>query len=145
MTPDTNVLITGVTGLIGGELARRLSRCEVGKVFCLIRPNPMADVRSRLIERMQVSEDSRAAGWGDRLESVAGDVVVSRFGLSDHDDAQVTESVDMIIHCASELSFIRDARCRARSAARMSVGTCSSIKVACSICVNHPLFRPQPP
>jgi thioester reductase-like protein len=106
------VLITGVTGLIGGELARRLLRCEVGKISCLIRPNPMVDVRSRLIERMQFSEDNRAARWGESLGSVTGDVVAPRFGLSDHDDAQVTESVDMIIHCASELSFVRDARCR---------------------------------
>ena len=112
LTRETNVLITGVTGLIGGELVRRLLRCEVGKVFCLIRPNPMVDVRSRLIERMQFGDDSRAARWGESLESVTGDVVAPRFGLSDHDDAQVTESVDMIIHCASELSFIRDAHCR---------------------------------
>ena len=112
LTRETNVLITGVTGLIGGELIRRLLGCEVGKVFCLIRPNPMVDIRSRLIERMQFSEDNCAARWGESLESVAGDVVAPRFGLSDRDDARVTESVDMIIHCASELSFIRDARCR---------------------------------
>ena len=61
---------------------------------------------------MQFSGDGRAARWGESLESVAGDVIVPRFGLSDHDDAQVTDSVDMIIHCASELSFIRDDRCR---------------------------------
>ena len=109
---ETNVLITGVTGLIGGELVRRLLRCEVGRVSCLVRPNPMVDVRSRLIERMQFSKDSRAAQWGEGLETLAGDVAAPRFGLSDHDDAQVTESVDMIIHCASELSFIHDARCR---------------------------------
>jgi len=112
LTRETNVLITGVTGLIGGELIRRLLGCEVGKVFCLIRPNPAMNARSRLIERMQFSKDNRAAQWGESLESVTGDVVVPRFGLSDRDYAQVTESVDMIIHCASELSFIRDARCR---------------------------------
>ena len=112
LTRKTNVLITGVTGLIGGELVRRLLRCEIGKVFCLIRPNPMVDARSRLIERMQCGEDSRTARGNESLESVTGDVVVPRFGLSDPDDARVTESVDMIIHCASELSFIRDARCR---------------------------------
>jgi thioester reductase-like protein len=106
------VLITGVTGLIGGELVRRLLRCEVGKVFCLIRPNPAVDVRSRLIERMQLSKDSRAAKWGESLESVTGDVAIPRFGLSDRDYTQVTESVDIIIHCASELSFIRDDLCR---------------------------------
>lgn len=109
----TNVLITGVTGLIGGELVRRLVDCEVGKVFCLIRPNSAMDVRSRLAERMQqFSNDKQAAHWGESLESVPGNVVAPRFGLSDRDYAQVTESVDIIIHCASELSFIRDALCR---------------------------------
>jgi len=108
----TNVLITGVTGLIGGELVRRLVDCEVGKVFCLIRPNSEMDVRSRLAKRMQFSNDKCAAHWGESLKSVPGDVVAPRFGLSDHDYTQVTESVDIIIHCASELSFIRDALCR---------------------------------
>lgn len=112
LTRATNVLVTGVTGLIGGELVRRLLRCEVGKVFSLVRPNATLNVRGRLIERMQFSEGSRAARWGENLEAVAGDVVVPRFGLSHYDEAKVTDSVDMIIHCASELSFIRDARCR---------------------------------
>jgi nucleoside-diphosphate-sugar epimerase len=88
-------------------------------VSCLIRPSPMMDVRSRLAERMQLSRDGQAARWGEDLESLAGDVVAPRFGLSDHDDALVTESVDMIIHCASELSFIRDARCRETNVAGM--------------------------
>lgn len=112
LTRTTNVLVTGVTGLIGGELVRRLLRSEVGTVFCLVRPNPTVDARSRLIERLQFSETSQADRWGGSLRAVAGDVIVPRFGLSDHDDSEVTESVDMIIHCASELSFIRDARCR---------------------------------
>lgn len=52
-------------------------------MFCLVRPNPTVDVHSRLIERMKFNEDSRAAPWGESLESVAGDVVVRRFGLNE--------------------------------------------------------------
>ncbi|NLX14352.1 MAG: NAD-dependent epimerase/dehydratase family protein [Phycisphaerales bacterium] len=112
LTKDTNILITGVTGLIGGELVRRLLGHEVGKVFCLIRPNPMGDARARLIERLRFSADDRTDRQGRSLEPVTGDVASPRFGLSDQDESQVAESVDMIIHCASELSFIHDERCR---------------------------------
>lgn len=110
LTRDTNVLITGATGLIGGELIRRLLSSDIGRVSCLIRPSETADARSRLIERLRLSGDSLVES-DDRLEALAGNVAMPDFGLSGDDLAKVADSVDMIIHCASELSFIRDAHC----------------------------------
>ncbi len=115
----TNVLITGVTGLIGGELVRRLLGRGIGKVFCLVRPNLTGDVRSRLMERMRFGEDSPPDGWTQHLKAMAGDVVAPGFGLSDDESDEVAASADVIIHCASEVSFIRDARCTETNVAGM--------------------------
>jgi len=110
LTRDTHVLITGATGLIGGELVRRLLSNGVGSVTCLVRPNTSADARGRLIERLRLS-GNRHAESDARLKTLTGDVSAPGFGLSDTDAVSMADSVDMIIHCASELSFIRDAHC----------------------------------
>ncbi len=106
----SNVLVTGVTGLIGGEFVRRLLDTDVGSVYCLIRPKAGSDARTRLKERLRRSGDAR--GDDPRLRAIAGDVTQERFGMSDVDYADVTRSVDVVVHCASELSFIRDRNCR---------------------------------
>ncbi len=111
ITHGTNVFITGVTGLIGGELVRRLLRAHTGDIYCLIRPGSRGNAQERLIERLQLSEDGGAAA-ARTLKPVAGDVAKPRFGLSDEDFQTVSRNVDVVIHCASELSFIRDAHCR---------------------------------
>ncbi|HUU83785.1 MAG TPA: SDR family oxidoreductase [Phycisphaerae bacterium] len=110
--PQTTILITGVTGLIGGELVRRLVRCGVGKIFCLIRPTPEATATERLVQRLRRSGDLDLLEGTASLQAVAGDVTLPRFGLSVGDAALVADSVNMVIHCASELSFIRDVSCR---------------------------------
>jgi thioester reductase-like protein len=107
LTKTTNVLVTGVTGLIGGELVRSLARSEVGRVLCLIRPT--FPVRDRLAQRLTQSGEAVDHAY---LEPVAGDVALPRFGLSDRDYDDIASCVDIVIHCASELSFIRDAHCR---------------------------------
>jgi nucleoside-diphosphate-sugar epimerase len=108
---NANILVTGVTGLIGGEVVRRLLRLQTGDIYCLIRPGARGDARVRLLERLHLSEDAGAAA-ARCLRPIAGDVAQPRFGLSDVDFDRVSRSVDVVVHCASELSFIRDAHCR---------------------------------
>ncbi len=119
MNEDTNILMTGATGLIGGELVRRLVHSGVGRISCLIRPQTGRSAQDRLRERFQHSRDSALLGAEVPVEAVAGDVTAPRFGMTDRDFARVTDSVDMIIHCASELSFIRDISCRETNIAGM--------------------------
>ena len=109
---DTTILLTGVTGLIGGELVRRLMHCPVGRILCLIRPGTIGDARARLLERLRLSDVELDDPAIECIEAVTGDVALPRFGMNDADFAKVSESVDLIVHCASELSFIRDAHCR---------------------------------
>lgn len=119
LNSNTNILITGVTGLIGGEFVRRLARRGVGKIFCLIRPRPEITAAERLYERLDRSRDASLLEEESSLVPIAGDVTSPRFGMSDEDYAEVTSSVDLIVHCASELSFIRDVSCRETNIAGM--------------------------
>ena len=116
---DTSILVTGVTGLIGGELIRRLVRCGVGRIFCLIRPTPQATAAERLAERLRRSDDGGLLTESAGLEALPGDVTLPHFALSQDDAARVTQSINMIIHCASELSFIREVSCRRTNVAGM--------------------------
>jgi thioester reductase-like protein len=119
LNQKTNVLITGVTGLIGGELIPRLVDCGVGQIYCLIRPTAGATAVERLKYRLEQGGGLGRSGSQVRLEAIPGDVTAANFGMSRDDAARVTRSVNLIIHCASELSFIRDASCRATNIAGM--------------------------
>ena len=110
-TPRPSILLTGVTGLIGGELARRLARDPFGRVACLIRPMPDADPAERLADRLRRSDDDLPPGPGDRLEAVAGDVAAAGLGLSARDSARLVRNVHTIIHCAADTSFVHARRC----------------------------------
>lgn len=118
LTENTRILLTGVTGLIGGELARLLLRSPVGKVFCLVRPRPQQNAQSRLVERLLCTERASERVW-KKVGTVAGDVASPDFGLSKADYDRITQEVDLIIHCASELSFIHDANVRRTNIAGM--------------------------
>jgi nucleoside-diphosphate-sugar epimerase len=101
MTRGTNVLISGVTGLIGGEVLRRLAaRSHRGRVWALIRPTAERDPAGRLHDRFARSGDP--AGFG---EAVAGDILEPAWGLSPADRERVADSVEVIIHNAADTSF----------------------------------------
>ena len=112
MIQGANILVTGVTGLIGGELVRRLVCCGAAKVFCIIRPTPQASAADRLAERFRRSDDYALLDAADTVEAIPGNVIAPRFGMPEAKARQVANCVDLIIHCASELSFIHDASCR---------------------------------
>ena len=112
MIQGANILVTGVTGLIGGELVRRLVRQGAARVFCLVRPTDRLSAADRLTHRFAHNGDRHLLDTPGRIEAVPGNVTLPQFGMSSDDARRVCDSVDLIIHCASELSFIRDASCR---------------------------------
>jgi len=102
LTAASNILITGATGLIGGEIVRRLDGLTRGRVWALIRPRDGAGVAERLEVRYRRSGDD---GPGPNVEAVAGDVTAPGWGLNPGDLSRVTDSVDFLIHCAADTSF----------------------------------------
>ncbi|SFC29822.1 Thioester reductase domain-containing protein [Polaromonas sp. OV174] len=93
------VLLSGATGLIGGELMLILAARGVYST-AVVRAADADQARFRLLERLQ-----KSALWkpefAEMVSAEAGDVVEPDFGLSD----QVLRSADVILHSAASTSF----------------------------------------
>ncbi|HOJ73422.1 MAG TPA: SDR family oxidoreductase [Phycisphaerae bacterium] len=112
MSSQHCILLTGATGLIGGELLPLLLSEPGNKVWALVRPDGISDADSRLAARVQRGNTSGLEIAWDRLTGVAGDLTVDHLGMAPDDRRAVASSVDTILHCAAETSFIRDEGCR---------------------------------
>lgn len=108
----SNVFVTGVTGLIGGEMLRTLITEPIGNVWALIRATTEQSPAIRLAQRLSRSGAPAALPIQRAPKAVAGDVTLERLGLSDTDYREIARDVDIIIHSAAETSFIRTAACR---------------------------------
>lgn len=103
MKRESNVFISGVTGLIGGEILRRFgARGHAGKAWALIRPTADRGPDERLRERLVRSGDDPA---DSRAAAVAGDILRPDWGLSPEHRDEIARSADVIIHNAADTSF----------------------------------------
>ncbi len=104
MIPKGPVLVTGGTGLIGGEvISTLLSRGW--RVRAVARAAGAIEARKRIVERLAHSNAQGAAG--PALECLAGTVTSSDFGLR----ADSLEGLSAILHCAGETAFNEDGKC----------------------------------
>ena len=108
----SHLLITGATGLIGGELVRDLLETSTVKLSCLVRRHPERTAEERLRERLLRSGDSCGLADTPRLAAVEGDITTASLGLSPGDQQQLASEVDIIVHAAADTSFISGRRCR---------------------------------
>jgi nucleoside-diphosphate-sugar epimerase len=107
----TPVLLTGATGMIGGELLRALVDADLGRVSTLVRPGAHGDVRGRIEERFKRS-GFEANGAMETIDVVAGDLRSPGLGIAPAEAERLRGQVQMILHLACETSFIRGKSCR---------------------------------
>ena len=96
------VLLTGVTGMVGAELAAALVRVRGdAELVCLVRPGADgAEVRlAAALERVL------PGGSNGRITAVAGDLEAENLGLSAEDSARLQGSVTEVIHSAACVRF----------------------------------------
>ncbi|WP_054813532.1 SDR family oxidoreductase [Nocardia arizonensis] len=84
------VLVTGAAGLVGAEVVARLAAAS----------RPVAAVLHDKSEIVRNDGTVLEAGT-----TVAGDIRVPGFGLSDRDAADLAERVGVIVHCAATTAF----------------------------------------
>ncbi len=103
LTQDSRVLVTGVTGLVGGEVFRHLlARGHRGRISALIRPTDESPAR-RIQARLERS--GHRAGAPDNVRPVAGDILQPNWALGADDMLDVVGATDMIFHNAADTSF----------------------------------------
>ena len=97
------VLLSGATGLIGGELMLILAAQGIYST-ALVRAPDKAGAQARLLERLQKSAlyQPELAAF---VSAEAGDIEQPHFGLSD----AVIASADVVLHSAASTSFKPDA------------------------------------
>jgi len=101
LSPASRVLLTGATGLIGGEILRRLDG-HCARAWAVVRPRDGLQPADRLAARYCRSGNS--FGPGSTVEAVPGDVAAPDWGLSPADVDRVL-AADVIIHNAADTSF----------------------------------------
>src|SRR5262249_46948819 len=104
------VLVTGATGLIGGELLRGLLNEGLRNVTALVRGDPHANPKSRILKRLERSGENPTL-VGDRFEAAGGDIRSPELGLSPRLAERLRSDTQIIIHSASDTSFIRGRSC----------------------------------
>jgi thioester reductase-like protein len=102
-----NVLLTGGTGFLGGEIAKRiLERHPRTRLVLLVRSTARETAPERvekLLARMFGLAD--AARYAGRVEVVEGDISLRGVGMDSERRARLAERVDHVIHCAASVRF----------------------------------------
>jgi nucleoside-diphosphate-sugar epimerase len=109
---NSRVLITGVTGLIGGEFARTLAKKRWGYSYCLIRGRKGETAADRLAHRLRRGGAALSVFESKHLSALEGDLTLPELGIAPLALDLLRERIDLIIHCAAETSFIRSQNCQ---------------------------------
>ena len=134
LTPRSNILITGVTGLIGGEVFRRLlGRGHEGAIWALVRPTADRGPDERVRDRLSRSGDRGLPN--SKVSPVAGDILDPGWGLSAADRDAIAPDVDLIIHNAADTSFAAH-----RNTARTNVESVRHLIDFARTCRRRPLI-----
>jgi long-chain acyl-CoA synthetase len=97
------ILLTGATGFLGAQVARRLVERTDHQVVALVRA-PDAKAATRRLVRAWWDWPELAAGiTGGRVMAVAGDVRAPGLGLDPADWRALTRRVTHIVHAAADL------------------------------------------
>lgn len=97
------VLLSGATGLIGGELMLILAARGIHST-AVVRARDSAGARERLLDRLQKSVLWKPE-FADKVSAEAGDIEAPNFGLN----PAVIQAADVILHSAASTSFKTDA------------------------------------
>ena len=100
------ILLTGATGFLGAQVARRLLACTDYPVYALVRADDVADASASAGHRLSRAWwdwPELAGAIGHRVQVLAGDVTQPRLGLSDDAYCELVAGLTHVIHTAADL------------------------------------------
>ncbi|MHB1294536.1 MAG: SDR family oxidoreductase [Anaerolineae bacterium] len=96
------VLLTGATGFLGTQVARRILRETDGPLWVLVRGEDADNARRRL-ERLWWDWPELAGAIGGRVQVLCGDTAMPRLGLAESAYEELVRSITHIVHAAADL------------------------------------------
>ena len=123
-----DILLTGATGFLGGQLLAQLLVETPARVHCLARGDAALMVRNRIRDRL-IADRAWRPEWEDRLIVHLGDLELDRLGLDKSSHAGLADDVGQIYHCAAQVAFTLPYR-HLRQA--NVVATANLLRFACS-------------
>lgn len=115
-----NILLTGGTGLIGGQLTLRLAP-DATKIWALVRGNS-GDTQVRLHRRIARS----GALVPKNVLPIQGDISAPHCGIRECDLQEIYDECEIIVHSAGSTDFNDTSKCQAANV----TGSCQLIKLA---------------
>jgi nucleoside-diphosphate-sugar epimerase len=100
----SKVLITGATGMIGGEIALQLANLGIKEIRCLVKG---FDPQTRLMTRLRKSRLFKDGVSDQCIKAEPGDLRLDDLGV----DGEHLHDIDLIIHSAAETSFLKKESC----------------------------------
>ncbi|MBB2162438.1 non-ribosomal peptide synthetase [Gluconacetobacter sacchari] len=101
------ILITGATGFVGASCLANILRETSYDVYTIARADDSLHANARVwkeLHQFEVNEKSVAS----RLTVIKGDLAAERFGLDHQTFEQLLSNIDEVIHCASEVNFLKE-------------------------------------
>ncbi|WP_175673698.1 amino acid adenylation domain-containing protein [Burkholderia ambifaria] len=105
-TPRT-ILLTGATGFVGIHLLAELLATTSAVVHCLVRADDAAAGRARIDEKLRAYDVNVGPDERSRIRVWAGDITQARFGMNEHDYAELADEIDIVYHSAGAVNFIQ--------------------------------------
>src|SRR5579864_3507517 len=102
------ILLTGATGFLGAQIARRLVRATDMRLLCLVRGPDTESARTRL-ERAFFDWPELRDAMNSRIEVLRGDVAEPKLGLSAQAYERLVRQLTHIVHAAADLRLAASA------------------------------------
>lgn len=106
-TSVENILLTGATGVLGARILCELLRSTDSYIYCLSRAKSHKDALAAIEKVLFVYDSARElVGETWRIIPMLGDVIKPRFGLEQRDYDDLANSIELVFHCAANVSLI---------------------------------------
>ncbi|CAM5625988.1 thioester reductase domain-containing protein [Streptomyces coeruleorubidus] len=105
--PPRRVLLTGVTGFLGGHMLLDLLRHSDAHVVCLVRGDTVQDAERRLAEGLAGFSLPWSAEIRRRVTVLPGDLRRPRLGLTDEQWELLANELDSVVSVAAAVDFLR--------------------------------------
>ncbi len=106
-TSVQNILLTGATGVLGSRLLQEVLTATDANVYCLVRAQDHDAGLLRIKDVLSAYDPQNtlaSALW--RVIPVLGDVSRKQLALSAETYEELKESLDLVLHCAANVSLV---------------------------------------